>query len=578
MSPEKLILGRYKVLERVGRGAMGVIYRGMDPVLDREVAIKVMSSDFAADGEESRKRFFREARAAAKLQHRNIVTVFEFAEEDGVPYIIMEFLRGRSLAAQNQLDESLPLERKLQIVSELCDGLQYASDNGIIHRDVKPANVWLMDDGTVKLVDFGIAKITTATSTLGKDVIGTAAYMSPEQAEGHPADGRSDIFSVGVVLYELVSGRRPFEAQTPTATLMKIVHEAPPPIASLVPDVPQVLVDVIGRALEKDPAARYQQAGELAAHLRLVRGALLGGTDLSSIETSLGSTTTRAGRAAVDPRSLTTRSTRPRSTGTRSRTRWWSLVAAGVIGGAAVTLVLYALNAGWIGGRAADRSDPSASPTRTPAPPAPPAAEIIRVTLDSKPSGAALTVDGKDMGKTPAVVDLADGTSHSLRFALNRYKTRDVVVTPDQLKAGVAPVELEVAEVPEVEVALASDEYDFAVLDQAGKPLRQAGSSHAFRIRIGQVVTVYAREYLLEKQIRIDRGGAYPMPKLGRLQVYFPSNCRASNKHWQASRGTPTEVFQAVEGTHLFEIRCDNGPVIRREGTVQPGLRTTVER
>ena len=136
MSPEKLILGRYKVLERVGRGAMGVIYRGMDPVLDREVAIKVMSSDFAADGEESRKRFFREARAAAKLQHRNIVTVFEFAEEDGVPYIIMEFLRGRSLAAQNQLDESLPLERKLQIVSELCDGLQYASDNGIIHRDV----------------------------------------------------------------------------------------------------------------------------------------------------------------------------------------------------------------------------------------------------------------------------------------------------------------------------------------------------------------------------------------------------------------------------------------------------------
>lgn len=523
MSPEKLILGRYKVLERVGRGAMGVIYRGMDPVLDREVAIKVMSSDFAADGEESRKRFFREARAAAKLQHRNIVTVFEFAEEDGVPYIIMEFLRGRSLAAQNQLDESLPLERKLQIVSELCDGLQYASDNGIIHRDVKPANVWLMDDGTVKLVDFGIAKITTATSTLGKDVIGTAAYMSPEQAEGHPADGRSDIFSVGVVLYELVSGRRPFEAQTPTATLMKIVHEAPPPIASLVPDVPQVLVDVIGRALEKDPAARYQQAGELAAHLRLVRGALLGGTDLSSIETSLGSTTTRAGRAA-------------------------------------------------------DRSDPSASPTRTPAPPAPPAAEIIRVTLDSKPSGAALTVDGKDMGKTPAVVDLADGTSHSLRFALNRYKTRDVVVTPDQLKAGVAPVELEVAEVPEVEVALASDEYDFAVLDQAGKPLRQAGSSHAFRIRIGQVVTVYAREYLLEKQIRIDRGGAYPMPKLGRLQVYFPSNCRASNKHWQASRGTPTEVFQAVEGTHLFEIRCDNGPVIRREGTVQPGLRTTVER
>ena len=305
MATEKQVIGRYRVLERVGRGSMGVIYRGLDPVLDREVAIKVMSADFALEGEEAKRRFFREARAAAKLQHRNVVTIFEFDEEDGVPYIVMEFLRGRNLAERLNIDPPLTIEQKLDILIELCDGLHYAGENGVIHRDVKPANVWLLDDGSVKLVDFGIAKIVTSTSTLGKDVIGSAAYMSPEQAEGQTVDARTDIFSAAVVLYELMAGRRPFEASTPTATLLKIVQEAPPPITS--PDVPPALVAVIEHALAKKPADRYQTAAELGAELRAIRSALSTGSDLLLSGDSLTSTTTtrRVQEGAVQRRRQT---------------------------------------------------------------------------------------------------------------------------------------------------------------------------------------------------------------------------------------------------------------------------------
>jgi serine/threonine-protein kinase len=232
---------------------MGVIYRGIDTILDREVAIKAMSTELLNEGgQDTKKRFFREARAAARLQHRNIVTVFEFAEgADGVPYIVMEFLRGKNLAARIAAGPPLTLDQKLGIVEELCAGLQFAADSGVIHRDVKPANIWILDDDSVKLVDFGIAKVSTATTTGAKEIIGSAAYMSPEQAEGHPIDARSDIFSAAVVLYELVAGRRPFEASTPTAVLLKIVQESPPPIRSIAPDIPLALDMVLAKALAK---------------------------------------------------------------------------------------------------------------------------------------------------------------------------------------------------------------------------------------------------------------------------------------------------------------------------------------
>ena len=263
-------IGRYEVIERVGRGGMGVLYRGRDPVLDREVAIKVMAGDFSTD-ESARSRFFREARASARLQHRNIVTIFEFAEDAGTPYIAMEFLRGQTLSQRLASQPPLTLVQKLDIVTQLLTGLHYAHEQGIIHRDVKPANVWLLDDGTVKLLDFGIAKIAASTMTSAGSVLGSAFYMAPEQVSGREVDGRADVFAAGVVLYELLSQHRPFEAETPTAVMMKIVSEDPQPLSKFCPDLPPALIAAVMKALQREAPRRFPHAGDFAAELKLVR-------------------------------------------------------------------------------------------------------------------------------------------------------------------------------------------------------------------------------------------------------------------------------------------------------------------
>ena len=262
--PDKI--GRYQILERVGRGGMGVLYRGFDPVLDREVAIKVMLTDFSEDEDQMRPRFYREARAVAKLQHRNIVTIFEFAEEANQPHIVMEFLNGVPLGSRMTAQPPLTLDDKLDIVAQLCAGLGYAHSQGVVHRDVKPANVFLLADGTVKLLDFGIAKLATSTLTRQGDVLGSASYMSPEQVAGSElVDGRADVWSTGVVLYELLAGRRPFEGESPTNVIVKILREEPLPIESVVPGLPKQLVAAIVSALRKDPAKRTAKAEDLGA-------------------------------------------------------------------------------------------------------------------------------------------------------------------------------------------------------------------------------------------------------------------------------------------------------------------------
>src|SRR5712692_10715046 len=252
-NPDKI--GRYQVLDRVGRGGMGVLYRGVDPVLDREVAIKLMLADFTEDVEQTWPRFYREARAAAKLQHRNIVTIFGFAEEGNTPYIVMEFLRGTSLASRLTAAPPLTLDDKLEVVAQLCTALNYAHEQGVVHRDVKPANVFILTDGTAKLLDFGIAKVTTSTLTRQGDVLGSVSYMSPEQVSGSDSvDGRADVFSAGVVLYELLAGKKPFQAEAPTAIIMKILQENPPPLEAIVPGLPAQLVAAVNKALAKNPA------------------------------------------------------------------------------------------------------------------------------------------------------------------------------------------------------------------------------------------------------------------------------------------------------------------------------------
>ena len=258
-------IGRYQITGRIGRGGMGMVYRGLDEALEREVAVKTLTVEGTLD-EESRRRFEIEAKAAARLQHPNIVTVFELGEDRGIPFIAMELLPGVDLEALVRSGEPLLLQEKLEVAIQVLRGLGFAHERGIVHRDIKPSNIRLLDDGTAKIMDFGIAKLGATGVTRTGMMVGTVYYMSPEQIRGQRLDGRSDLFSVGVILHELLSGRRPFAGQNSTEVLFKIVNQPHPPL----PDLPEAgprLGAIVDRALAKDPAARHANASQMADEL-----------------------------------------------------------------------------------------------------------------------------------------------------------------------------------------------------------------------------------------------------------------------------------------------------------------------
>jgi serine/threonine protein kinase len=260
-------IGKYVVTGRIGRGGMGMVYRAWDAALEREVAVKTLNAEGTLD-EESRRRFQIEARAAAKLQHPNIVTVFELGEDRGIPYIAMELLPGADLEALMRAgEEDLLLREKLDVMVQVCRGLHYAHERGIVHRDIKPSNIRLLEDGTAKIMDFGIAKLGGTGVTKTGMMLGTVHYMSPEQIHGKVLDGRSDIFSAGVILYELLTGHRPFPGEVPTAVLYKIVSEQPPPLSADCGECTPALQAILDRALAKTPEGRPANAAQLAQEL-----------------------------------------------------------------------------------------------------------------------------------------------------------------------------------------------------------------------------------------------------------------------------------------------------------------------
>ncbi|HET7292377.1 MAG TPA: protein kinase [Vicinamibacteria bacterium] len=257
-------IGRYLVTGRMGRGGMGMVYRGRDEVLDREVAIKTLTAEGVLDAE-SRRRFEVEAKAAARLQHPNILTVFELGEDRGMPFIAMELLPGADLESLLRSGEPMPLRERLEVVVQVLRGLAYAHEHGIVHRDIKPSNIRLLDDGTAKIMDFGIAKLGGTNLTRTGYMVGTVHYMSPEQVRAQRLDGRSDVFSVGVILYELLAGRRPFAGEAATDVLYKIAHAEPEPLsAEALGGSGARLQGIVAKALAKDPAQRYASAGAMA--------------------------------------------------------------------------------------------------------------------------------------------------------------------------------------------------------------------------------------------------------------------------------------------------------------------------
>jgi eukaryotic-like serine/threonine-protein kinase len=268
--------GRYEILSELGRGAMGVVYKARDPKINRVVAVKTVSLAGQSPEEELeyRERFFREAEAAGRLSHPGIVTIFDVGEEPETraPYIVMEFVGGQSLdKLLSRDDHKLPVATALQLTLELAEALDCAHGQGVVHRDLKPANILLTEDGHAKIADFGVAKLNLANHTLAGRALGTPAYMSPEQLNGDAVDGRSDLFSLGVVLYTILTGYRPFQGNSAVTVSFKVVNREPIRATLLETGLPTGLDYIIARAMAKEPAERYQRGMEMVLDIQELR-------------------------------------------------------------------------------------------------------------------------------------------------------------------------------------------------------------------------------------------------------------------------------------------------------------------
>lgn len=271
--PERI--GRYRVIERIGKGAMGAVYSAEDEQMGRRVAVKLMLAAFEEDPE-LRERFYREARITGQLAHRNIVTVFDLGEEAGRPFIVMELLDGLPLNEYLGTAAATTLDARLDLMLQMCDGLQNAHQAGVVHRDLKPSNLLVLRDGTLKVLDFGVARLAESNLTAAGMLLGTPEYMSPEQARGQRMDGRADLFSAAGVFYFMLAGRPPFGTRDLRKVLHAIINEPPPPLTD--DQAPEALRQVLAKGLAKSPDERYQQCADMRADIEQVRRTLLAAT------------------------------------------------------------------------------------------------------------------------------------------------------------------------------------------------------------------------------------------------------------------------------------------------------------
>jgi serine/threonine-protein kinase len=328
-SPGPSKIGKYDVEERVGEGAMGVVYRAVDPVLKRRVAIKVMSDAFAQN-DDLRERFLREAQAAGSLQHPNVITIYDFGDVDGHPYIAMEFVEGQDVAELIAHQVPLSVVDKLDLAIGVLQGLAYAHKRGVVHRDIKPANIRIDDEGKARIMDFGVAHLASSNMTKSGVMLGTPSYMAPEQIVGGKVGPQTDIFSVGAVLYELLTGARPFEGGTLQAVMYRVLSENPASLSTAAPGLPARLNDVVMRALAKDAENRYSSALDMANDLLAIRAV---------IDASAASPGTLSLRATIES-AIEVRKSREIQ---RSRNRRVVLSSGGVALAAVLVLTTWAL-------------------------------------------------------------------------------------------------------------------------------------------------------------------------------------------------------------------------------------------
>ena len=389
--PDLKSVGRYEILAKVGQGAMGTVYRAQDPTIRRVVALKVLPADpigasapptGSVGGRSSADFFERVAQAAGALLHPNIVTLYDAGRDQNWYYLAMEFIEGGTFASEIDREGKVPPERAAEVVAAVADALDFAHERGVVHRDIKPANLMILKDRTVKVADFGIARLTSAAATMTGDmIVGTPHYMSPEQVRAAKIDGRSDLFSLGVVLYEALTGRKPYQADSLAGLLNAIMNSSPPPPLQVDATVPAALSQVVMKAIARKPEDRYARGKEMAADLRRY---------LASV---------RDGAIAAPPPSEGKRST---------------LVAAAIGIGAllAVGATLF------FRGGAGDAKSPT---------------EVGYLELNSDPVGAEIFVDGAVVGRTPFTTEVAAG-KHEVEFRKDGYypASQSPTVEPNQ--------------------------------------------------------------------------------------------------------------------------------------------------
>lgn len=281
-------LGKYEIRRELGRGAMGIVYEGFDPYIERIVALKTVQKSIidSTEAEEAFSRFRREAQAAGRLTHPNIVSVYEYGEDNDIAFIAMEFVTGKELKSFFDKGERFPIKDSVQIMSQLLCALDYSHGHSVVHRDIKPANIVINEDGQVKVVDFGIARIESSELTQVGTVLGTPTYMSPEQFMGIAVDGRSDIYSAGVILYQFLTGERPFTGNI-TTIMHKVLYQAPVAPRTLNPELPKALEDVVNKAIAKKPEERFQTAGEFIKALNTATGSAAVAPDKADSDATL---------------------------------------------------------------------------------------------------------------------------------------------------------------------------------------------------------------------------------------------------------------------------------------------------
>ncbi len=602
-TPPKTI-GRYDIIEMVGKGGMGVLYRGHDPKLERDVAVKMMHVDFTGD-DTARERFQREARAVARLQHRNVVTIHELGDLDGTPYIVMEFLSGQDLEhILKSTTSTLPLVKKLDIGIQLCEGLGYAHDQGIVHRDIKPGNVRVLEDGTVKILDFGIAKFAMSSVTQSGTVMGTPSYMAPEQIMGQPVDGRADLFSTGVLLYELLAGKKPFVGDSPTSVVYQIMHGEATSIRELVPDLPDALAEVVSRALEKDPAQRYAKASELASDLQMVKMMLdlpLHPKERTGPQ-STGDTTTimpqlyatsRPKTPGTGPISGPVPDTRMRPTAVaeaadvaaRARKDEGAqphviYIVGGLVVGIALIFGYFVMNRG--GPAPADANAATTSrPAGAAGAPAAANTPSGNIELTSVPAGAAIALNGVDTGKvTPATLAIGGSGKSEITLALKGYKPLTAALTADDMEAGKKNFRLGV-EPQAVRLTVTSA---FPVeLVQGSKVISPAATKHEVTVQPGGA-SVSARngELLLNQVLPIDftRGRAESTIRAAGILAVFAQGGTLETCSVEVDGtdlGNPPISKKAIAaGPHTVQLKCADGKGDSRKVDVTPGERSVV--